>query len=398
MKSKNNKKGMMQRMLVLLICVLFLFGLDGFRILYLQLAKGDELSAKAESQQLSDTEVSAMRGNIYDEEGNILAQSATVWNVFIDPGNITDEKKRTLVVDFLSSLLKLDEKGKQELLEKSKQKNHYAIVAEKVENGTKEKIAAFSKEHKLGNIIGMEQTTRRYYPYGTFASSVLGFVGNDNQGLSGLEAYYDEELRGKNGRIITVKDSMGNKLPTDYETQEDAVDGYSLVLTLNQTIQYYLEKGLRQTLEEYKCKGAYGVVMDCNTGAVLAMSSLPDYDCNEPYKITYAKSVGDFEKKLRAIERKAKEMGYERNVMASNLRKGVAKTVGIIVPRINRQFFSNVISSAESILEEAGYTVIICQSHETLEDEIKALKTMRANQVAGVLISHSIQSVNGDLN
>lgn len=97
-----------------------------------------------------------------------------------------------------------------------------------------------------------------------------------------------------------------------------------------------------------------------------------------------------------AIERKAKEMGYERNVMASNLRKGVAKTVGIIVPRINRQFFSNVISSAESILEEAGYTVIICQSHETLEDEIKALKTMRANQVAGVLISHSIQSVNGD--
>lgn len=96
-----------------------------------------------------------------------------------------------------------------------------------------------------------------------------------------------------------------------------------------------------------------------------------------------------------AIERKAKEMGYERNVMASNLRKGVAKTVGIIVPRINRQYFSNIISSAESILGEAGYTVIICQSHETLADEIKALKTMRANQVAGVLISHSIQSEDG---
>lgn len=97
-----------------------------------------------------------------------------------------------------------------------------------------------------------------------------------------------------------------------------------------------------------------------------------------------------------AIIRKAEEMGYERNVMASNLRRGFAKTVGIIVPRINRQFFSNVISSAESVLGEAGYTVIICQSHETLEDEVKALKTMRANQVAGVMISHSIQSVNGD--
>ncbi len=97
-----------------------------------------------------------------------------------------------------------------------------------------------------------------------------------------------------------------------------------------------------------------------------------------------------------AIEEKAREMGYERNVMASNLRKGVAKTVGIIVPRINRQFFSNIISSAESVLGEAGYTVIICQTHETLADEIKALKTMRANQVAGILISHSIESKNGD--
>ena len=97
-----------------------------------------------------------------------------------------------------------------------------------------------------------------------------------------------------------------------------------------------------------------------------------------------------------AIEQKAKAMGYERNVMASNLRKGVAYTVGIIVPIINRQFFSNVISSAESVLGEAGYTVFICQTHEKLADEIKALKTMRANQVAGIIISHSIESKNGN--
>ena len=298
---KNYRKGVLRRMLILLVAVVFLFSVDAFRILYLQVAQGDELSAKAESQQLSDTEVSAMRGTIYDDEGNVLAQSATVWNIFLDPGNIDSEEKRTVVVDKLAEILQLDEEGKQELYEKSQKETRYVVVAEKVENDVKEQITAFcsdkeNKKYKLSTIIGTEQATRRYYPYGSFASSVLGFVGDDNQGLGGIEAYYDEELTGTNGRIITVKDSMGNKLPTDYETSVDAVDGNSLVLTLNQTIQYYLEKGLRSTMEEYQCKGAYGIVMDCNTGAVLAMSSLPDYDCNSPYELTYSKVINDIDK------------------------------------------------------------------------------------------------------
>ena len=303
----NFKKGMIKRIAILLVVVVFLFGVDSFRILYLQVVRGDELSAKAESQQLLDTEVSAMRGNIYDDSGNILAQSATVWNIFIDPGNISNDKKRALVVDGLSQFLGFKADEKNELLEKSKKDNHYTVVAEKVENSVKEKIAAYSAKNKLGNIIGMEQTTRRYYPYGNFASSVLGFVGNDEQGLSGIESYYDEELRGTNGRIITVKDSKGNKLPSDYETSIDAKDGNSLVLTINQEIQYYLEKGLRQTFEEYKCKGAYGVVMDCKTGAILGMCSLPDFDCNEPYKITNEKAVKYFENKLREEKEKEKK-------------------------------------------------------------------------------------------
>ncbi len=309
----NSKKGMLQRILVLMLCVCFLFGIDAFRVLYLQVARGEELSAKADSQQLSDTEVSAMRGVIYDDEGNVLAQSATVWNIFIDPKNIDSEQKRTLVVDNLSSLLSFDETQKQELLEKSKKDTHYALIAEKIENSIKEKVSAFSAENKLGNIIGMEQTTKRYYPYGNFASSLLGFVGDDNQGLSGIESYYDDQLKGKNGRIITVKDSKGNKLPTDYETQVDAQDGNSLVLTLNQTIQYYLEKGLRQALDDYKAKGAYGIVMDCNTGAVLAMSSLPDFDCNAPYTITYENSVKTFEEKLRDEASRGKDINPQED-------------------------------------------------------------------------------------
>lgn len=287
--AKEYKKKMLKRVLIFAVAVAFLFSVDGIRILYLQLVNGDELAAKAESQQLSDTEVQAMRGSIYDSEGNVLAQSATVWNVYIDPSNITKDK-RGMVIDGLTEILELDNEAQKELLKKTKKDTKYAVVAEKVENDIKEKLAKYVSENKLGNIIGTEQTTKRYYPYTNFASSVLGFTGNDNQGLYGLEYYYDEELTGTNGRIVTVKDSKGNKLPTDYETSIDAIDGNSLVLTVNQTIQYYLEKGLRNTLEEYQCKGAYGVVMDCNTGGVLAMASLPDYDCNEPYEITYKKT------------------------------------------------------------------------------------------------------------
>ena len=192
--------------------------------------------------------------------------------------------------------MKLDDEGKAELLEKSKKDTHYVVVAEQVENDIKEKIASFKIKNKFSSMIGMEQNTKRYYPYGEFASNVLGFTGDDNQGLYGLEYYYENELKGTNGRIITVKDAQKHNLPTDYETSIDAVDGNSLVLSLNQNIQYTLEKNLSATMNEYKAKGAYGVVMNCKTGAVLAMASLPDYDCNEPYKLTYSKNIKAIEK------------------------------------------------------------------------------------------------------
>lgn len=304
------KKGMRFRILIFAIVIIFVFSLDGIRLGYLQLIKGDELAAKAESQQLSDTEIKAMRGTIYDSDRNILAQSATVWNIFLDPSNIDSEEKRDLVVDGIAKILKLDKKEKAELLKKSKKDTRYVVVAEKIENDLKESISKYSAKNKLTAIIGTEQTTKRYYPYDSFASSVIGFTGNDNQGLSGIESFYDEQLTGTNGRIVTVKDSRGNKLPTDYETSIDAVNGNSLVLTINQPIQYYLEKGLRTTLEEYQCKGTYGVVMDCNTGAVLAMASLPDYDPNDPYKITYSKTKKELAK-IKDKEEKAAQLSLD---------------------------------------------------------------------------------------
>ena len=187
------------------------------------------------------------------------------------------------------SLFGYDADEKKEFYDKTTHQNHYELVEKKVENNIKEKLSKFVSKNELGGCIGTEQTTKRYYPYGTLASSVIGFTGADDQGLSGIEAYYDEQLTGTNGRIITAKDAKSNNIANDYETSIAATDGDSIVLTINQTIQYYLEKGLRETMNEYQAKGAYGVVMNCNTGAVLAMSSLPDYDCNEPYKLTYSK-------------------------------------------------------------------------------------------------------------
>lgn len=279
---------MLKRILVMAVVIIFLMTTTVARVFYLTIVRGEELSEKAETQQLKDTEITAMRGTIYDSNGNVLAQSASVWNVFIDPLNIKD-KQRDLIVDEFANLFGYDADEKKEFYDRTTHQNHYELVEKKVENNIKEKLSKFVSKNELGGCIGTEQTTKRYYPYGTLASSVIGFTGSDDQGLSGIEAYYDEQLTGTNGRIITAKDAKSNNIANDYETSIAATDGDSIVLTINQTIQYYLEKGLRETMNEYQAKGAYGVVMNCNTGAVLAMSSLPDYDCNEPYKLTYSK-------------------------------------------------------------------------------------------------------------
>ena len=279
---------MLKRILIMAVVIIFLMTTTVARVFYLTIVRGEELSEKAETQQLKDTEITAMRGTIYDSNGNVLAQSASVWNVFIDPLNIKD-KQRDLIVDEFANLFGYDADEKKEFYDRTTHQNHYELVEKKVENNIKEKLSKFVSKNELGGCIGTEQTTKRYYPYGTLASSVIGFTGADDQGLSGIESYYDEQLTGTNGRIITAKDAKSNNIANDYETSIAATDGDSIVLTINQTIQYYLEKGLRETMNEYQAKGAYGVVMNCNTGAVLAMSSLPDYDCNEPYKLTYSK-------------------------------------------------------------------------------------------------------------
>ncbi len=275
------------KILALGIIICLVLALTIGRLFYIQIIKGDEYAAKAQSQQLSDTEIDAVRGTIYDNDGNVMAQSATVWTVYIDPYNI-DSDDENLIVDFFTEEFELSDEEKEKLIEHCETDSRYYVVQDKVENEKKNEISDFVSENKLTSCIGFTQTAERYYPYGSLASTVLGFVGTDGDGLAGIESYYNEELTGINGRIITAQDAKSNSISSDYETSIDAQDGYSLKLTIDTTIQYYLEEGLREALNEYSAKGCYGVVMNVHTGEVLAMASLPDYDCNEPYEITYS--------------------------------------------------------------------------------------------------------------
>ena len=304
----------LKRMMTFVVLLIFIgCGTDLARLFYIQVIRGDEYAEKAQAQQLSDTEVAAMRGTIYDSDMNILAQSATAWRIYIDPKAITGDDMRTVLVDGLAKLFEYDEEEKADLAEKAQADNRYQVIENKVDNTLKEKISAFSSENDLNSVIGYEETTKRYYPYNSLASSVIGFTNYDGDGVYGLEAYYNDELSGKNGRVITAKDAVSNELPSDYATSVEAVDGNSLVLTINQNIQYTLEKGLSRTLEEYQCKGAYGVVMDVETGAVLAMSSLPDFDINNPYDITYSKT----QKELDAIKDDEKRAEARKEAQAN---------------------------------------------------------------------------------
>ena len=172
------------------------------------------------------------------------------------------------------------------------------------------------KDKKIGSIIGIDPDTKRYYPLGSFASTVIGFTGAEDTGRAGVELKYNSELTGSPGRIITAQNALADDLPNDYETSYDPEQGHSLVLTIDEVIQYYLEQQLAQAVEETQAKYAYGIVMDVKTGAILGMSTMPDYDLNSPYKI-HSPKLAEF---IAAIEDEAQRAQEETNALYSQWR------------------------------------------------------------------------------
>ena len=265
----------------------FLYGIGA--LIYAGLINGEENRLKAERNQLSDTQIAAERGTIYDSNMNVLAKSASAWLVYINPSQIKDDTQKELVVNGLSRILGVDADSVRTKAEKTK--TGYQKIAGEVETDVKEALEAYideNSDNKLSTIIGIDPDTKRYYPYSSFASTIIGFTNSDDQGVGGIEMQYDDDLTGVSGRIITAKNAQQGSMSSDYETTYDAKPGESLVLTIDEVIQYYLEQGLEQALVDTGAKYAYNIVMDTDTGAILGMTSKPDFDLNNPRKISNA--------------------------------------------------------------------------------------------------------------
>lgn len=269
---------------VLVAMIVFGFCVVLHQLFKLQVVEGEALQARALQQQLRSERIGAKRGTIYDTNGNPLAKSATVWSVCVAPGLIDTPEKESDVTAALEKFLELDKESIQKKL--ALKGTLYQVVKTKVEKPQADELMTFVSENGLTGLIFLEQDTRRYYPYGNFASAVLGFANDDNHGAYGLESYYEKVLAGTPGRVVSMKNSRGVDMDLQYSQEYAAKDGDSLVLTIDETIQHFLEKNLEIALPEHKVRNRVtGVVMDVKTGAVLAMASKPDFDPNNPYEI-----------------------------------------------------------------------------------------------------------------
>ncbi len=273
---------------LMIVCGIVAFILLGARLFKLQILDHDMYESAAVEQQLRQTAVPAKRGTIYDRNMNILAMSASVSNIYISPAEIVMyDEDPAMIASGLSSILGIDY---YEILEKTTHtESWYSTVARKVEDDVADKVRAFKEENDLLG-VKIEEASKRYYPYGSLACHVVGFVGSDDHGLSGLEYYYDDLLSGVDGRIVRATNAYGTDMMfTDFEDYYDAEDGKSVVLTIDETVQYYLENHLQTAAEQYDLQdGAAGIVMDVKTGGVLAMASLDGFDLNDYLTISEA--------------------------------------------------------------------------------------------------------------
>lgn len=296
--SKNNskkraEKGPAQRLrqrtaiLILLILVLG-FGAAVLRLTYLTTVQSSELQESAVDLQLADTTVSAKRGTIYDANGNVLAESASVWQVVMSPVNFKNDKQRQAAAKGLSEIFDLEY---NDVLDDTKQQSHYVVVKRRIESDEREKVLelidTLKKDYSCSGVIQLLDDYKRYYPKNSLASSVIGFTGSDDQGLEGIEYEYDSYLSGTPGRIITAQNAKGTDMPFRYEQNVESEDGNNVYLTIDETIQSICEKYMQKGVEDNNVlnKGVC-IAMDVNTGAILAMVTTDGYDLNNPYELS----------------------------------------------------------------------------------------------------------------
>ena len=367
-----------------------IFGVTSVNLARIQLVDSEQYKEQAEKNQLHDTEVSAERGIIYDANGTVLAKSASVWKVYIRPNRIDNEDFKNDLCRKLSEITgieiesikdKADKSGyaylvvkRQIELEEKKaitdllEKCYTCIVLEENEDGTLKNV---EKDIYYSSVIGLDPDVKRYYPYSTLASNVIGFTGTDDIGRSGVELKYDTTLTGTPGRIITAQNGKSDVMSQEFETYYDATQGTSLVLTIDEVIQRYLEDSLEQAYVDSKGAGAYGIVMDVNTGAIKAMASMPDYDLNAPQTLS--------EKEQADLEEEYPEDIAARNQARNNLLYSKWRNFIVSDSYEPGSVFKTV--TAAAILEEniaTPETTFTCTGKVQVED-----RTMRCHKRTG---------------
>ena len=260
---------------LVIICLLVRLG-------FIQFVQGSELSSLAYQQQTLDRKINPKRGTILDSIGEkVLAVSSTVETVSVNPGNINKEDKEK-VAKKLSDLFELDY---EKILKKVTKRSSIETIAKKVEKDKTDELRVWMEQNNITTGINIDEDTKRYYPYSNFASQIIGFCGSDNQGLDGIEAKYDNELKGKQGSIQRHTDAKGGEIGKEGENYVSAIDGNDLVLTVDFTIQSIAEKYLQEACIDNVCTdGGNIVIMNPQNGDILAMATYPSYNLNTPYE------------------------------------------------------------------------------------------------------------------
>lgn len=319
-------------MRLLAIIIILGFGATIFGMGYSQLYKGDFFKTKAETQQLSDTAITAQRGIIYDANMSVLAQSASAWKISLNATAFAEipAKAQEQVYSVLINTLGVT---REYLENKASYKQYNSVsIKTKVEKEAKDKLEAFVKgtfidknnnEQSFGSVVMIDEDVKRYYPYSTLASQILGFTGTDNNGLSGLESYYNSTLTGVDGRVISARSNSSVAQDIEYKSVYEAKQGTSLVLTVDETIQRYLENALFSCYETSKANSCTGIVMDVKTGAILAMSTKGDFDPNDPYTINDKRTIESINK---ITDTKEKEKAEEEAMYSQWRNRAISDT------------------------------------------------------------------------
>ena len=289
MKTSFNSKNLMhyKKLRVTLIVVILILLLLIVRIGFLQFVQGNYLKELAYNQQTINQIISPKRGNIYDSTGKALAISAQVDTITINPNklvNNSNDETKEFKEKIAKGLSEIFELNYDEVLEKVNSSSQVETIAKKVEQEKVDTLKKWMEDNKISVGINIDEDTKRYYPYNTVASNVIGFCGSDNQGLSGVESKWDSILTGTPGKIVSSKGSNQEEIPNAEETYISAENGSDLTLTIDLNIQTIIEKYLKQAVEDNDCKkGGNVIVMNPKNGDILGMACYPDYNLNSPY-------------------------------------------------------------------------------------------------------------------